>query len=128
MTNEFILTLENQLRGIGTRMKELHFSASNITIHKLIDDYNEEFNEFEDEIMENAQALWGTIKPGDLDPVLPEDTEFSKLLETIRGLLAGIKKEAGDNRMWTGIINIVDDFWATTNKYVYLINIENKVG
>lgn len=128
MTNEFILTLENQLRGIGTRMKELHFSAPNITIHKLIDDYNEEFNEFEDEIMENAQALWGTIKPGDLDPVLPEDTEFSKLLETIRGLLAGIKKEAGDNRMWTGIINIVDDFWATTNKYVYLINIENKVG
>ena len=124
MTNEFILNLENQLRGIGTRLKELHFSASNITMHRLIDDFQNEFNEFEDEIMENAQALWGTIKPGELDPVLPEDMEFLKLLETIRGILAGIKKEGDDNRMWTGIINIVDDFWATVNKYVYLVNIE----
>ena len=93
-------------------------------MHRLIDDFQNDFNEFEDEIMENAQALWGTIKPGELDPVLPEDMEFSKLLETIRGILAGIKKEGDDNRMWTGIINIVDDFWATVNKYVYLVNIE----
>ena len=129
MTNEFILNLENQLRGIGTRLKELHFSAPSISVHKLIDDYSSEFAEFEDEIMENSQALWGTIKAGDLDPVLPESMEFITLLEEIRGILTGIKKEAGENMMWTGIINIVDDFWSTTNKYIYLINIvNNKVG
>ncbi len=124
MTNNFILNLENQLRGISTRLKELHFSASSITIHKLIDEFDSEFLEFEDEIMENSQALWGTIKPGELEPILPEGTTFLKLLEEIRGILAGIKKEAGDSMMWTGIINIVDGFWSTVNKYVYLINLE----
>ena len=128
MKNDFILNLENRLRGIGTRLKELHFSAPSITIHKLIDDYSSDFAEFEDEIMENSQALWGTIKPGELDPVLPEATDFITLLEEVRGILAGIKKEAGEDMMWTGIINIVDEFWSTTNKYIYLQNIENKVG
>lgn len=124
MTNEFIINLENQLRGIGTRLKELHFSASSISIHKLIDDYTSEFNEFEDSIMENSQALWGTIKPGELEPVLPSSMDFVSLLEEIRGILSGIKKEAKDSMLWTGIITIVDDFWKTTNKYIYLIHLE----
>jgi hypothetical protein len=51
---------------------------------------------------------------------------FKTLLEEIRGILVSIKKEAGDNMMWTGIINIVDDFWTTVNKYVYLINIADE--
>lgn len=126
MTNEFIINLENQLRGIGTRLKELHFSASSITIHKLIDEYDSEFSEFEDKVMENSQALWGTIEPGTLDPVLPESMDFTSLLEEIRGILTSIKKEAKDSMLWTGINCIVDDFWATTNKYIYLINLEKK--
>lgn len=127
MTNEFIINLENQLRGMSTRLKELHFSASSITIHKLIDEFDSEFLSFEDEIMENAQALWGTIKPGDLEPILPESMEFPELLEEIRGILAGIKKESENNMMWTGIINVVDGFWATVNKYVYLIGLEKGI-
>lgn len=127
MTNEFIINLENQLRGMSTRLKELHFSASSITIHKLIDEFDSEFLSFEDEIMENAQALWGTIKPGDLEPIFPESMEFPELLEEIRGILAGIKKESENNMMWTGIINVVDGFWATVNKYVYLISLEKGI-
>lgn len=126
MTNEFILSLENQLQGVGTRLKELHFSAPSISVHKLVDEFDSEFKSFEDSVMENAQALWGTIKPGELDPNLPEAMTFKTLLEEIRGILVSIKKEAGDNMMWTGIINIVDDFWATVNKYVYLINIADE--
>lgn len=126
MTNEFMRDLENQFRGIGTRLKELHFSAPSIMIHRLIDEYNSEFLEFEDEVMENAQALWGNIEVGELEPVLPEATEFEALLEDIRGLLANIKSEAGDQKAWTGIISIVDSFWATTNKYIYLIRFDKK--
>ena len=28
--------------------------------------------------------------------------------------------------MWTGIINIVDDFYTTVNKYIYLVKIIKK--
>lgn len=123
MNNKFIINLENQFHGIHTRLKELHFSAPSISVHKLIDEFDEEFCEFDDAFMENAQALWGFIKPGDLNPVLPKALEFENLLEDLRGILISIKRESSDSLMWTGIINRVDDFCETVNKYIYLIKI-----
>ena len=123
MTNNFILNLENRFHGIHTRLKELHFSAPTYNIHKLTDEFDSEFQEFDDALMENAQALWGFIKPGDLSPVLPDAKEFEELLTDIRGILVSIKKEAGSNMLWSGIVNRVDDFFETVNKYIYLIKI-----
>lgn len=121
MENKFILDLENKFHGIHTRLKELHFSAPSLSIHKLVDDFDEEFQEFDDAFMENAQALWGFIKPGTLNPVLPESTTFQELLTEIKGLLVKIKREASDNEIfWSGILNRVDDFMEVVNKYIYL--------
>lgn len=126
MTNEFLLNLENKLQGCGTRLKELHWDASSLSMHKLVDDFTAEFREFEDNLMENAQALFGFIEIGSLNPILPEAKTFLELLEDVRGMLVNIKKEAKDSLMWSGIINIVDDFFTTTNKYIYLTKIINK--
>lgn len=124
MKNNFILDLENKFHGIHTRLKELHFSAPTLSLHKLIDDFDSEFMEFDDAVMENSQALWGFIKPGMLNPVLPDSMDFLELLAELRGLLVMIKKEAKNNEMlWAGIINRVDDFIETVNKYIYLTNI-----
>lgn len=123
MSNEFLLNLENKLQGYGTRLKELHWNAPSLSVHKLVDEFTTEFREFEDNLMENAQALFGFIEIGDLNPVLPEAKNFIELLEDVRGMLVNIKKEAKDSLMWSGIINIVDDFFATVNKYIYLANI-----
>ncbi len=124
MKNTFILDLENKFHGIHTRLKELHFSARTMSLHKLIDEFDSEFQEFDDALMENSQALWGFIQPGDLNPVLPEAVEFTELLSEIRGILVMIKKAAKDNEMlWAGIINRVDDFIEVVNKYIYLANI-----
>jgi hypothetical protein len=95
-------------------------------MHKLVDEFTAEFREFEDNLMENAQALFGFIEIGSLNPVLPEAKTFLELLEDVRGMLVNIKKEAKDSLMWSGIINIVDDFFTTTNKYIYLTNITKR--
>lgn len=124
MENKFILDLENKFHGIHTRLKELHFSAKSMSIHKLVDEFDEEFLEFDDSVMENAQALWGIIKPGTLNPILPEAMTFSELLTEVKGILVMIKREAADDEIfWSGIINRVDDFMETVNKYIYLNNI-----
>lgn len=121
MENKFILDLENKFHGIHTRLKELHFSAPSMSIHKLIDDFDEEFQEFDDAFMENAQALWGFIKPGMLNPILPKAMNFQELLAEIKGLLVKVKREAADNEIfWSGILNRVDDFMEIVNKYIYL--------
>ena len=126
MSNEFLLNLENKLQGCGTRLKELHWDASSLSIHKLVDEFTAEFREFEDNLMENAQAIFGFVEVGSLNPILPEAKNFLELLEDVRGMLVTIKKEAKDSMMWSGIINIVDDFFATVNKYIYLANITKR--
>lgn len=126
MSNEFLLNLENQLQGCGTRLKELHWDANSLSMHRLVDDFTSEFREFEDNLMENSQAIFGFIEVGSLNPVLPKAMNFLELLEDIRGMLVNIKKESKDSLMWSGIINIVDDFFATVNKYIYLTNITKR--
>lgn len=123
MTNEFFVNVENKFQGICTRLNELHWSAPSISIHKLVDEFNDEFCEFNDNLMENCQALWGFIQPGDLKSESPKALDFEELLEDIRGILVSIKREMKDNMLATGIINLVDEFFSEVNKYVYLIKI-----
>ena len=122
MRNEFIRSLENRLHGYHTRLKELHFAAPNMSTHKLIDEFDEELLEFDDEIMEDAQAIFGRFKVGMIQPILPKSTNFKDLLIEIRADLVKTKDNLTE-KMYTGIINVVDDFFHTVNKNIYLIDI-----
>ena len=122
MKNEYLLSIENRLHGYHTRLKELHYSAPSYSLHKIIDEFDEELQEFDDTIMEDAQSIFGNIMPGMIQPVLPEETEIETLLRGIRGMLADMKDNLQE-KLYTGIINTVDDFWATINKTIYLVRI-----
>lgn len=125
MRNEFIMSLENRLHGYHTRLKELHFSAPSMEEHKLIDDFDGDLLEFDDEVMEDAQAIFGRIGVGMIQPILPKAKNFEDLLIEIRADLVKIKDTLTE-KMYTGIINVVDDFFHTVNKTIYLNNIINK--
>lgn len=126
MTNEYILNLENRIHGYHTRLKELHFNAPSISLHKIIDDFDSELLEVDDSIMEDAQAIFGFIEPGDLNPVLPGATEIEDLLIEIRADFGNLLDMMGDKSMWTGIKNVTEDFWHTLNKTIYLVKIAKK--
>ena len=125
MRNEFIMTLENKLHGYHTRLKELHFSAPSMAEHKLIDDFDKDLLEFDDEVMEDAQAIFGRIKVGMIQPQLPKAMNFNDLLIELRADLVKTKDTLTE-KMYTGIINVVDDFFHTVNKNIYLLEIINK--
>lgn len=125
MKNEFIMTLENKLHGYHTRLKELHFSALSMAEHKLIDEFDEDLLEFDDEVMEDAQAIFGRIEVGMIQPQLPKATNFNDLLNELRADLVKTKDMLTE-KMYTGIINVVDDFFHTVNKNIYLLGIINK--
>lgn len=125
MTNEYLLSIEGRLHGYHTRLKELHFSAPNMSLHKVIDDFDSELQEFDDTIMEDAQSIFGFIEPGTIEPVLPEETEIEELLRSIRAMLADMK-DTLQEKLYTGIINTVDDFWSEVNKTIYLVKICKK--
>lgn len=125
MKNDYILSLEGKLHGYHTRLKELHFSAKSYDLHKIIDDFDSELLEFDDEFMEDAQSLFGVIEVGEINPVLPEENEIEALLQAIRGTLADAKTKLKGN-LYTGIISIIDNFWHTVNKTIYLVQIAKK--
>lgn len=122
MKNEYLLSIENRLHGYHTRLKELHYSAPSYSLHKIIDKFDEELQEFDDTIMEDAQSIFGVIQPGMIQPILPEETEIESLLRGVRGMLAEMKDNLLE-KLYTGIINTVDEFWATINKTIYLVRI-----
>lgn len=123
MDRDYFINLANILEGYKTRLKELHWSAPSHSIHLITDEFSSELDKFEDGIMENAIVSIDFIYPGDLNPKLPTVENFETLLEDLRGVLADIKRKAGDSIMWTGIINQVDDFFQTINKYIYLVRV-----
>lgn len=121
-----LIELINKIEGFQTRLKELHWNTGPISIHKLIDEFQDELSGFEDAVVENAVPFVGFFEPGTLNPTLPEESFFSDVLEGIRGLVISYKREIGDSLMWSGSINIIDDFLSTINKYIYLVKIEKK--
>lgn len=125
MNNEYLLAIEGRLHGYHTRLKELHFSAPTMSLHKVIDDFDSALQEFDDTIMEDAQSIFGFIEPGMINPVLPEETEIEALLRSIRAMLADMKDNLQE-KLYTGIINTVDDFWSELNKTIYLVMICKK--
>jgi DNA-binding ferritin-like protein len=126
MTIDNVISVIENIEGYQTRLKELHWNTGPISIHKLIDEFQEELGEFEDSIVENAIPFVGFFEVGTLKPELPEETTFSDVLEGIRGLAIGYKRQVGESLMWSGTINIIDDFLSTVNKFIYLVKIEQK--
>jgi len=126
MNNELILNLENKIHGYHTRMKELHFAAPSVSLHKIIDEFDDELCKFDDEIMEEAQAIFGFIEPGDIQPTLPESLEFEALLVEIREALAEFLESIEGSATWTGIKSETESFWHVLNKTIYLTKITKK--
>ena len=125
MTNKYIEELENKLHGYHTRLKELHFGAPSVSVHKIIDDFDGALMSYEDEIMEDAQAVFGNFEVGQIQPVRPESTDILELLQEIRGTLSGFFDFMGTSVTWSGIRSETETFWHVLNKTIYLIKLNN---
>jgi hypothetical protein len=75
--------------------------------------------------MEDAISIFGEIEPGELSPKLPKELEIEELLCAIRADLADAKDELTE-KLYTGIINEIDEFWHTVNKTIYLVRLSKK--
>ena len=124
MDKKYFINVINKLEGYKTRLKELHWSSPSRSFHVIIDEFSEEIANFEDAFVENSITLVGFVYAGDLNPILPKEMDFETNLGAIRGLLSSIKDECTD-QMWSGVINLVDDFWSVVGKYIYLAKITN---
>jgi hypothetical protein len=107
-----------RLEGYKTNVKNLHWAASNLTVHMELDDILDELSDFEDNVAEDAQAIYGQITVGDVYGISSVLDNPVDLLIAIRADLANMKDLLTD-KMYVGIINEVEDYWHKVNIRIY---------
>ena len=117
-----ILSFVNKLQSYKTAIKNLHWSAKNMSEHKLWDEIADTVADTQDEVAEIAQGIFGNIKLNELKPRRYNITNSKKTLTDItkdtKLFYATIKR----GEQFVGLRSVVENFIAELEKYQYLMN------
>jgi hypothetical protein len=117
----------NNLEGFKTVFKNFHWSASDLTFHKVIDDFLSELSDYQDDIAETSQGY--LEKQYGIGEIVPTRNTFSCPCEALQKLNAEVAdffgKIAEDDDL-VGVANAVNDFQQQILKYKYLFNLARK--
>lgn len=78
-----IVNFINKLEGFKTAVKNLHWSSSSLSQHKLFDDVADALADFQDKVSEVYQSIAGRFKLNELKPVEYEISSPQKFLEDV---------------------------------------------
>lgn len=117
-----ILVFINKLQSYKTAIKNLHWSAKNMSEHKLWDEIADSVADTQDEVAEIAQGIFGNIKLNELKPRRYNINNSKKTLSDItkdtKLFYATIKR----GEQFIGLRSVVENFIAELEKYQYLMN------
>ena len=117
-----IMIYINKLESYKTAIKNLHWSSKHMNEHKLLDDIADKISEYQDEIAEIAQGVYGKIKLNELKPRKYTITNSKKMLSD---LLEDTKKfypSTSRSKDLIGLRSVVETFLADVNKFQYLMD------
>lgn len=78
-----IVNFINKLEGFKTAVKNLHWSSSSLSQHKLFDDVADSLADFQDKVSEVYQSIAGRFRLNELKPVSYEISSPQKFLEDV---------------------------------------------
>lgn len=115
------MTYINKLEAYKTAIKNLHWSSSNMSEHKLCDDIASSLSDYQDELAECVQGIYGKIKLNELRPRKYKITNSKKMLND---LLFDTKMFLGSTRSkdMVGVKSIVESFIGELNQFSYLMD------
>lgn len=117
-----IMSFINALEGYKTSIKNCHWSAKNMSEHKLCDDIASSVAAAQDEVSEIAQGLHGQISPKELSP---KEYKFDGTKPLISDIISTTNEfyETIDGKEYIGMRSVVENFLGELNKFEYLINL-----
>lgn len=123
MTKE-LLDFMCRLEFYKTNCKNIHWAnpVGGLSVHKEMDTVMDDLSEFQDSVVEDASAIYGRIKVGDVRPMGTMVEDPIDFLKVIRADLANMLDVLQD-KMYTGIVNSIEDYWGKINISIYRINI-----
>lgn len=128
ISNEYyILNIINKLEGYKTKLKELHWAfrdetmfTKDLNFHKQVDELLFDVSEFQDKFAEACQAIKGNILFNTLVGINCSSNKILDILAYIQEDIYSFRANYSTNKEYVGIINNIEDFYATLDKHIYL--------
>ena len=120
-----VLKYLNELQGYRAAIKNLHWSSSNMSEHKVWDDIDSSVGEAQDEIAEVAQGMFGQIKKNELKPISYTLKNSKEALNAIIDSTKAFHKTLTDEST-VQLKSVVENVLADLEKYKYLLNLSLK--
>jgi hypothetical protein len=119
---ECILNYIKMLEGVRIRLREMHWETDRGEHHHQTSELIKMYEEYEDEIAEDFMGIVHVrcIKVGSVVPILPEATEFAKLLDEIIQKTLSVLAAIDGLGEYVGIESILKKIIHTTYKATYL--------
>lgn len=114
-----------QLEGYKTNIKNQHFSAKNMSSHKLFDDLANIVSETQDEIGEICQGIHGQFTKKTIKSIPCEITTPTGLLRDMISTTNNFYKQI-KGQEYIGMRSVVESFLGDLNKHVYLLDLTIK--
>ena len=121
--NKNILNYIEECEGWKVEIKNLHWSADNMSQHELCDDIADEISNFEDLVSEIEQSISGKIKLNGFTPKSYKITSLKSFVEdVISASKSFLKKLEGMGEKYVGIKSECETFIGTMQRKLYLVN------
>lgn len=121
--NKNILSFINECEGWKVAIKNLHWSATNMSQHELCDDIADEISNFEDLVSEVEQSISGKIKLNGLTPKSYKITSLKSFVEDVISVSQSFLKELdGMGDKYVGVKSECETFIGTMQRKLYLVN------
>ena len=121
--NKVILNYIEKCENWKVNIKSLHWSASNLSQHKLCDDIASAISDFEDSVSEVEQSISGKIA---LNGFTPKDEKVSSLKGFVEGVISDSKsflnELEGMGEDYVGIKSECETFIGVMQRNLYLVN------
>ena len=118
-----ILLMVNKLEGWKTAIKNLHWSAINLSQHRLCDDIASEIADIQDTISEVEQSMSGKLPLNMLKPVRYRITNLKTFLKSvIKETTAFYNSPVISGEHYIGMRSDIEQFLSNMQKFKYLNN------
>ncbi len=121
--NKNILNYIEECEAWKVGIKNLHWSADNLSQHELCDDIADEISNFEDLVSEVEQSISGKIKLNGFTPKSYKITSLKSFVEDVISASQSFLKELeGMCEKYVGIKSECETFIGTMQRKLYLVN------
>jgi len=121
--NKNILNYIEECEAWKVGIKNLHWSADNLSQHELCDDIADEISNFEDLVSEVEQSISGKIKLNGFTPKSYKITSLKSFVEDVISASQSFLKELeGMDEKYVGIKSECETFIGTMQRKLYLVN------